>query len=260
MTQYGYQPPPASWAPVPPPPLPAPLPKKKRARWPWIIGGSVVAIIVVAGVTGKQSDTTPTAPAKAIAPASAAPQQVKTEAPAPTTTTPPAPPVVKTGKGDDVITIDRPGVKIVKFDCPRCGGNTVLETDGAESLLVNTIGKYSGKHWVDVHDGSVTSTYTIKATGAWTLSVGGIDQARVVADGPITGSGDDVVIAQHAAKAAAITNKGKGNFVVEVVSVKRGTIDLAVNEIGGYSGTVAFNGPAIVQVISEGSWTITPRS
>lgn len=259
MTQSRYQPPPVSWTPVPPPP-PAPPPKKKRARWPWIVGGSVVALIVVAGVSGKKTSTTPTEPGRAEAAAPAAPQQVKTEAPAPTTTAPPAPPVVKTGKGDDVITIDRSGVKIVKFDCPRCSGNTILETDGAESLLVNTIGKYSGKHWVDVRDGSVTSTYTINATGAWTLSVGGIDQARVVTDGPITGSGDDVVIAQHAAKAAAITNKGKGNFIVEVVSLMRSTIDLAVNEIGGYSGTVPFNGPAIVQVVSEGSWTITPRT
>lgn len=129
--------------------------------------------------------------------------------PAPTTTAPPAPPVVKTGKGDDVLTIERAGVKVVKFDCPRCTGNTILETDGAESLLVNTIGKYSGKHWVDIRDGSVTSTYTIKATGAWTLTVGGLDQARIVADGPITGTGDDVVLAGQSAKAAAITNKGK---------------------------------------------------
>ena len=35
-------------------------------------------------------------------------------------------------------------------------------------------------------------------------------------------------------------------------------IDLAVNEIGAYTGTVRLEGPSVVQVTADGDWTITP--
>jgi hypothetical protein len=261
MNQQPNMPPAPSWQPVSPP-APSARPAKKRHRWPWVVAGAVVAIFVVAGITGQRDTPQTSQPAATslapIAPAAPAPQQQTTTV-QPTTTVPPAPPVVKSGRGDDVIAIERPGVKIVKFECPRCTSNTIVETDGAESLLVNTIGKYSGQHWVDIRDGSTTSTYTIKAKGAWTLTVGGLEMARAIANGPVTGKGDDVVVLNHNSNSAAITNKGAGNFIMQVVSLDTLRIDLAVNEIGGYSGTVPLDGPAIVQVNSEGSWSITPR-
>ncbi|MDX8145349.1 hypothetical protein SK854_24785 [Lentzea sp. BCCO 10_0061] len=162
------------------------------------------------------------------------------------------------GSGDDVITLDRPvGLKVVKFECPACTRNTVLKSDGFDSLLVNEIGAYSGQMWMDIRDGSRTNTLTVSATGAWTLTVGDLDMATV-ATGPLAGNGDSVVLYTGSSNKAKITNAGASNFTVHVVPLATSTINLAVNHIGGYEGTVPFNGPALVQISSTGAWTITP--
>jgi hypothetical protein len=261
MNQPQYGPPP-TWQPMPPSGITPAV--RKRRKWPWITAGSVVLVIALLAIIGSTAERQDSTHRAGTGTATQPAQSTPAAAPATSTTTPPAPPpappVVKTGRGDDVVPVDRAGVKIVKFECPRCTGNTILETDGAESLLVNTIGKYRGQHWVDIREGSVTSTYTIKATGSWTLTIGGLDLARTFASGAATGTGDDVVLMGDHATAAAITNKGGGNFIVEVASIETSRMDLAVNEIGGYSGTVPFDGPALVQVVSEGSWSITPRN
>lgn len=269
--------------PAAPPETPA-RPKKQR-RWPWVASAAVVFVTGLAIAGGaqdaKQGVTAAVGPATtavaagqqaggqqagtATAGAVRAPAQNAAPAPAPAAPAqaaapadPPAPPPsVFTGRGDDVVAIHRPaGVKVVRFSCPRCSGNTVVKTDGEEFLLVNTIGAYSGQQWADVHDGSTTSTITITATGAWTLTVGGLDLARHAA-GPVSGRGDDVIALTGGTTAAAITNRGSSNFVVQTVS-DAGT-DIPVNEIGGYTGTVPLPAPALVQVTSDGTWSITPR-
>ncbi|WP_367136478.1 hypothetical protein [Saccharothrix sp. HUAS TT1] len=175
-----------------------------------------------------------------------------------TTTTAPPPPSVFTGVGDDVIAVDRPaGFKVVRFECPACTGNTVLKSDGFESLLVNEIGAYSGTRWMDIRDGSRTSTLTVKATGSWTITVGEhdlLDTAR----GPMSGTGDAVLFFTGSSKKARITNTGESNFVVHAVELAEGRVELLVNHIGGYEGTVLLSGPAVIQVMSGGDWTITP--
>jgi hypothetical protein len=188
------------------------------------------------------------------------PSTAATGRPKPTTTTPPpSPPSVIHGRGDDVVPVTRTGPKIVTFECPRCNSNTVLLSDGAESLLVNAIGPYSGKRWMDMANGSVTSQLTIKANSSWTLTIGGLESATHVS-GPVGGHGDDVIVDTGSASSAAITNKGgQGNFVVEVISESTGSSDLTVNTIGGYSGTNPLSLPGIIQVTSDGSWSITPR-
>ncbi|MGH3437920.1 MAG: hypothetical protein ACRDRN_15810 [Sciscionella sp.] len=207
--------------------------------------------------------TTPTTDAAA-APVVESPAAVDTTTVQPTTTTPqappPAPPQVVHGSGDDVVPVTYgSGVKILEFSCPRCSGNTMVQSDGFESLLVNTIGSYSGKLWMDVRDGSSTSQLTVKATGSWTLTVGSLDLATV-ATGPVSGHGDDVVIDHTTASTAAISNKGgSGNFVVYNLGVSTGMINLVVNTIGGYSGTDPIDLPGAFQVTSDGSWTIAPQ-
>ncbi len=42
-------------------------------------------------------------------------------------------------------------------------------------------------------------------------------------------------------------------------SPDRPDIGAPINEIGSYSGTVPLQGPALVEVQSSGSWTITPQ-
>src|SRR5215210_529063 len=44
-----------------------------------------------------------------------------------------SPPRVYQGRGDDVVSIEKdPGLAIVRFECLRCTGNTVVKTDGQE--------------------------------------------------------------------------------------------------------------------------------
>jgi hypothetical protein len=172
-----------------------------------------------------------------------------------------SPPTVYEGRGDDVIPITKdPGVAIVEFECPKRSGNTVVKTDGADSLLVDEIGAYRGKHLIDERSGSTTATLEITASGPWTATVSsGLAAATVpTGAGPVSGKGDDVVVIMSASTKAHITDKGPSNFAVWVISVDSGRPDLAVNTIGGYDGTVVLDGPAVVEVTSSGSWTIAP--
>jgi hypothetical protein len=110
---------------------------------------------------------------------------------------------------------------------------------------------------MDVRDGSRTTTLTVGAEGAWTVTVGGLELATA-ADGAATGTGDSVVVLTAKSTKAKIGNVGDSNFVVHVASLKTSRIDLAVNTIGGYDGTVPLAGPAIVEITSSGDWSITP--
>jgi hypothetical protein len=186
-----------------------------------------------------------------------------TETSTPTSTTPvvAASPKVYKGKGDDVVSIQKPSddePAIVLFECPRCQGNTVVKTNGADSLLVNSIGKYSGSHLIDIRVGSVTSQVTINATGSWTLTVSGLDKAMRVAGQAVQGSGDSVLYVSGTTSTAAISNTGTENFIVNVYPARGGYSDLAVNTIGGYKGVVPLEAPSIVQIISSGSWFLAP--
>jgi hypothetical protein len=250
----------ASLGAAPVPAVSVPVKTKRRRRWPWYALGAVVLLIVVIVVSSNnnKSTTSPaTAPKPTATPAQIAPAAPNTQAPA---TAAPAPDSVFTGTGDNVIKLNRPaGMKIIRLSCPNCSGNTTLKTDGAESLLVNTIGPYSGQQWADITDGSTTSTLTITATSPWTITVGGLDMIRST-NQAIAGTGDDVVRLNGNTSTAAITNKGSANFVIQDIPTAGGSPDLAVNTIGGYQGTVPLPGPALVQVTSDGTWTITSQS
>ena len=54
------------------------------------------------------------------------------------------------GDGDDIVKVDLDGKPaVVTFTCKSCQGNTVLQTNGDDLLLVNAIGSYAGTHLVD---------------------------------------------------------------------------------------------------------------
>lgn len=171
----------------------------------------------------------------------------------------PAEPVLETqtftGSGDFVQPVNVETLAYVTFACPACTSNTVLKTNGAETLLVNTIGTYSGSHFINLSNGSITTQFEINADNAWTLTVGDWTTATTF-DGPASGAGDAAIIMPGEASAAALTNDGDRNFAVWVYG---DFTDLAVNTIGAYSGTVVFETPALVQVQSNGNWTITPQ-
>lgn len=154
------------------------------------------------------------------------------------------------GTGDDVVDVgDFTDLAILRFDCPACTGNTVLKSDGGESLLVNTIGAYSGTHYINVHDNSMTSQLTVNADAAWTIMIN--DTSRIPRF--TAGTGDAAIFVDGPGDKARIMNKGESNFVVQAYGADSG---LLVNEIGSYSGTVPITTPAFVQITSDGQWNI----
>lgn len=160
------------------------------------------------------------------------------------------------GFGDDVLMVDIKDPAIITFSCPACTSNTVLKTDGADSLLVNEIGAYSGQHLVNSRTGSIITTLTVNADSDWTIDIADLSSVPVT-NGPASGHGDSVVYFGNKFKAAAITNIGESNFVIH--GYGSSYPELAVNEIGSYQGTVELTGPGFVQVNSTGDWTITPQ-
>jgi hypothetical protein len=231
------------------------------SKHPVLIAIVLVAIIVAClfiafeptPTTTTASDTSPST----IDTSSANQQQEQSSAPAPVT------PNVYQGSGDDVLAITKPGgdgAAIVKFECTSCTDNTEVKTNGAESLIVNTIGAYTGQHIIDVQEGGNTTQLTITATGSWKVTVGGLGMAIAETVGqPVSGSGDDVVHMTGTSANSAITNDGSDNFVVRAYPEAGGRADLAVNIIGSYKATVPLIEPSYVLVTSTGNWSITPR-
>jgi hypothetical protein len=138
--------------------------------WKWIAGSAAVLLaITMAALIGRAS--APSQPVQAL-PTAGPTTPVYTPAPVPVPTTftplPGSAPTVYTGRGDDVVSITKdPGPAILQFECLKCTSNTIVRSDGRDSLLVNTIGNYSGRQLIDIQDGSTTTTVTVKATGTW---------------------------------------------------------------------------------------------
>lgn len=184
-------------------------------------------------------------------------------------TTIPAPTPVQTysGNGNDVVDLTTPvTVGILTFDCPKCPGNTMVKSDAGidEDLVHNfTSNSYSGKRWLGMRGGT-TSHLQITAKGAWTVKIGGLETAsQYDATSPVSGKGDDVFLYRVSPQKVAATHNGSSNFAVWVMTDRLSGPDLAVNEIGKYSGTVLFpasgSDAALVQITANGAWTITPK-
>jgi hypothetical protein len=243
---------------------------KLKKRWRELTGAQTVALILVGffmffmviGIAAGPTEDRPAEQEKVNYPKIAADGTLKdTQKSAPTpppppATPPPTTPKTYTGSGDNVLTIEKPNDRaaIVAFSCPSCTGNTAVETNGYESLIVNEIGSYSGRHLIDSRGGSITTELTITATSAWTVTVSGTDHART----ELSGHGDEVILVGGTGRKAAISNVGDSNFIVEVYPLDGGSSDLAVNTIGSYKGTVPLDAPALVQITSNGDWTVTP--
>jgi hypothetical protein len=241
--------------------------KKKTALWVTlgVVGGVLLLVIIIGsiGAANRGQDVSaaePTASASAVESEEATPTPAPEPEPTPEPAPEPDPPAVPTqeipGSGDNVIPVSITGPAVVSFWCGDCGSNTVLKTDGRESLLVNTIGVYSGSHLVNTSDGSAITMLTVEAEGNWTI---GIRDLTTIAptNGAATGHGDSVVFMADTFRAAAITNVGESNFVIK--GFGGSFAELAVNTIGSYQGTVELTGPAFIQVESEGDWSITPQ-
>lgn len=228
--------------------------------------GVIAAIASISTTVGLISlaSNAPRPAAVASSPSAAAegPSEPPATSPEPEPTTEPQAPAAPlvarqdfTGTGDMVLDVNITEAAIVTFSCADCTRNTVLKTNGAESLLVNTIGAYAGSHLININVGSMTTQMVVESTGNWSLTIDDVSSAPV-ADTTTWGTGDTVVIFTGEFDAAAIVNQAGSNFVVRAYGDGNWS-PLIVNEIGAYSGTVEMSAPAVVQVISEGDWSIT---
>jgi hypothetical protein len=169
-----------------------------------------------------------------------------------------------TGHGSAELPLDKPpGLAIVEFSCPHCTGNTVLRANGSEGLLVNVIGAYHGKRWLDAAEGSATTMLRVDAIGAWTVVVSGVEAAtHVDGPGPVAGTGDDVLVDDGRPAAARIRCRGaRDRFSVWVLD--DAGLDLVVDTAGGADTTVPLAGPVLMQVTTgesggQGTWSVTP--
>lgn len=257
-----------------------PAPRKGKARKILIITGAVILALIVIGTLNRKTDTaTGTQPATApVVPSSSAPvistsveassPEPKPPSTPPTTTQAPTPSPTPsptevpfeaknyTGSGDDVVAVETPVGKasVLTFTCEGCSGNVVVRSDSSDGLLVNEIGAYTGSRLVDEAAGDQTSQVEIQADADWTMSIA--DASQLPSSGlAATGRGDAVVRFDGDARKVTFTHDGEANFAVSVFSAN-GT-DLAVNEIGTYSGTVPLKPPAFLEITADGNWTAT---
>lgn len=168
-------------------------------------------------------------------------------------------PIVYTGAGDDVISIEPlEGIWVLTIT-----GNSgahhfaVKGYDDASNyteLFVNTTEPYVGT----TLDPSLSTTMLeITASGDWTIELRSVYEMETISAGQsISGTGDTVMLVSSPGKTATISgNADSHHFAVKSYGFTAD--DLMVNTTDPYEGKVMLKGdPFLITVDSEGDWTI----
>lgn len=182
---------------------------------------------------------------------------------------PPPPPVLPgefapftlSGNGDSVPGLTIPGDTRAILEISYSGpSNFAVVSHGPDDdyldLLVNEIGTYSGRRPVNFDSTEGRVRYLeITASGPWTINVLPPSHAHT----EWGGSGNDVVAITSSSsnRPITLTHNGSSNFVVWSYSGTR-RLDLEVNEIGSYTGTVLLDaGARYLEIVADGSWGFT---
>ena len=162
------------------------------------------------------------------------------------------------GSGDDIVDFETGKRAIVRFSCPNCSSNTVLQTDGRESLLVNEIGPYTGEHLINMNANTLTTSYEITADSSWTLSISDLNSAKRVTGKSVSGQGTSVIYVSGTYSKVLVKNVGMSNFVIYSWPIKQPIffMPLLINEIGSYKGTKRIKTPGLISIQSEGQWSL----
>ncbi len=250
----------------------------KGRRTGLIVGGAVVATLIVlcglgavlaggepeadepeeassiSSTTETTADTEP--PTTTAAPTTEAPTTTTTT----TTTAPPAPPpTVYEGSGDSVLEINNEEAVVVTLTHSGGSNFAVWALDSGlnqQDLLVNEVGPYEGTVPLDFR-GSATKALEISADGAWKAIVIPLP-ALPEQSGAMSGTGDEVLYYTGSTSVSQVSHDGSSNFAVHTYGVDSGAVDLVINEIGPYSGSVVIEGPSLIEVSADGSWSIQP--
>jgi hypothetical protein len=262
------------------------LPPAARKRKNWFLRhkiltglGALLAVIVGASSAGGGSNSTNTSASGTPSPTTTAsaeltPSQTSETSTAAEATTPTpetattseaaAAPKARTysGRGDKVLRIKKPETGAILATVTRTGpfDNFViyaLDEDNEEGQLVaNTLEtRYKGTALLDA-DGSETTKLKIDGTGRWTIKLRPLADARRVS-GKETGHGPEVLIYDGGPSTLKFTNKGGDDNVVVYWITNDGQVDLAVNDIGSYSGEAALTaGPGLLHIEHANDWTV----
>ncbi|MET3803514.1 hypothetical protein ABIB25_000498 [Nakamurella sp. UYEF19] len=160
------------------------------------------------------------------------------------------------GSGDNVVRIDTGDVPaLLTISCAACTSNFIVEGNGGyeDSLLVNAVGSYTGRQLVDM-TGDRTTQLTIQADAAWSVKVEPASTLR--SSTRTSGSGDDAIYLGSGAN-FRLKHTGTSNFIVESYTPGSQFGDLIVNEIGNYNGVRPIDVPAYVEIVADGTWSIT---
>lgn len=162
------------------------------------------------------------------------------------------------GSGDDIVDFEVDKPAIVKFSCPACTGNTVVKTDGRDSLIVNEIGAYAGEHLINMNENALTTSFEINADSAWTLSISDANSAKRVTGRSVSGKGTTVLFVPSSYSKVSVRNVGTSNFVIYVWPRSPGLfyLPLLINEIGSYKGTKRVKTPGLIYIRSLGEWSL----
>lgn len=244
-----------------------------------VIGGAWLLIFLMVGVVsavsgGNNENASPPSTSQSASPtsessessspadesSSASPEPTESESVEPTPTpTPTIEPITYEGSGTKILKIKKPesGAVLITMTHEGSSNFAVWSLDGnleQMDLLANTIGNYSGTTVLDVNDGEETERLDISADGNWTVTISPLASAKRFT-GSAEGTSDDVLIYEGPVGVATLTHKGDSNFAVWFYSTS--SSDLAANEIGNYSGEAVIpEGPTLVEVETEGKWTI----
>jgi hypothetical protein len=170
--------------------------------------------------------------------------------------------VSKSGRGDAIIKLPS-GASAGLVTLTHSGSSNfvaeVLDKHNKSTgdLLVNEIGAYSGTtaFGFGMTDGGVK--IKLMADGHWTARIAPISSAPKLG-ASASGKGDKVLLYDGEGGDFKITHNGRSNFVV---NQQTGELpNLAVNEIGKYSGVVPLEeGPSVVLIKADGKWSATEQ-
>ncbi|MCB0910575.1 MAG: DUF2510 domain-containing protein [Propionibacteriaceae bacterium] len=264
-------------SPATPEPSARPWYKKKRVLIP---AAALILIVGASAAAGGNRDQSQPASAPAASVTAAAPSQEPSDASDDATTDATAEP---TEEGDapaapnaydeaygtfSRITKNGRGDSIVKLPAGASAGLVTLTHNGSSNfavyvldshnksngdLLVNEIGDYSGTTAYGFSFDDDSKKLKITADGRWTLKIAPISTAPEFG-AKESGKGDKVMLYNGGAADYKVIHKGRSNFVV--LQETGGFPNLAVNEIGRYSGVVPIEeGPSVVIVKADGAWT-----
>jgi hypothetical protein len=183
-----------------------------------------------------------------------------------------APRFTQSGVGDALVRVPKAYKPIVITATHDGQANFIVEGVGkdgeASSLLVNTIGPYSGT----VYEGmGLFSGFTkknpmvalsIRADGPWTIRTKPLAAAPKKSAKSGQGTASAVIKLRKITRGltkGTFTHQGESNFIVYALDTK-GTADLLVNEIGPYKGSVRVpSGTRYLSITAEGPWTYRMR-